>query len=318
MKSFLSRCGLSTLLIAMCVAVQAQDNAEKSRSAKNLQGKNRQAKNATPKELEADKIEIYKSIDGVDLKAYVFLPKDHQATDHRPAMVFFFGGGWTNGSPGQFVEQCKHLAARGMVAITADYRVASRHGVKAVSCVTDAKSAIRWTRKNAEKLGIDPERIAAGGGSAGGHIAACTGLLDEFDEPTEDLAISSKPNAMALFNPALVLAEIEGESDRDTKRLADLSARLGVEPKQLSPFHHVGPNQPPTIIFHGIADTTVPYQTAEKFTAAMKAEGNDCELVGYESQGHGFFNFGRGDGIGYTQTLAKLDQFLERIGYLAK
>ncbi len=311
MKSSLIRFVFPLLLLALSATAQSQDTAGKPRATKP-----KQAISTTGRELEADQIEVYKTIDGAELKAFIFLPEDHQATDHRAATVFFFGGGWTNGSPGQFVEHCKHLASRGMVAITADYRVASRQGVKAVSCVTDAKSAIRWTRQNAAKLGIDPNRIVAGGGSAGGHIAACTGVIDGFDEPGEDATISSKPNAMALFNPALVLAEIEGETESDAKRLADLAARMGIEPQRLSPIHHVGANEPPTIIFHGKADTTVPYVTAEKFAAAMQAEGNECELVGYEGQSHGFFNFGRGDGKGYKETIAKLDSFLEQLGYV--
>jgi len=295
-------------------AAESKMQASKSQALKSQALKSQKPKT---KEVAADKIEAYKSIDGVDLNAYIFLPEGHHASDKRPAIVFFFGGGWNSGSPNQFVEHCKHLASRGMVAITADYRVASRHGVKAISCVRDAKSAIRWTRQNAAKLGIDPDRIVAGGGSAGGHLAACTGVINGLDEPDEDAAISSQPNAMALFNPALVLAEIVSSSTRDTERIEDLPARLGVEPKELSPFHHVAANQPPTIIFHGVADSTVPYRTAEKFTAAMKAAGNDCELVGYKEQEHGFFNYGRGDGSSYGDTLKKLDRFLERLGYLS-
>jgi len=298
--------------------LHAQSNTVEESEAPKKRGVRVAKVKAKADESTADKIEVYKSVDGVDLKAYIFLPKDHQPTDQRPAVVFFFGGGWTNGSPGQFVEHCKHLAARGLVGITVDYRVASRHGVKAVSCVRDAKSAIRWTRQNSTKLGIDPNRIVAAGGSAGGHLAACTGVINGFDEPSEDNSISSRPNAIALFNPALVLAEIDGEARRDKERIAALPERFGVEPKELSPFHHVAASQPPTIIFHGIADTTVPYKTAEKFTVAMKAAGNDCELIGYPGQPHGFFNYGRGDGTSYEDTIDKLDRFLQRLGYLGK
>lgn len=314
MKSVIERAAILVLIIAAATnSATAQSNQTKKPKA----NKNREAQAASAKETTADKIEIYKSIDGVDLNAYIFLPAGHQPSDKRPGIIFFFGGGWNSGSPSQFVEHCKHLASRGMVAITADYRVASRHGVKAVSCVRDAKSAIRWTRQNAAKLGIDPDRIVAGGGSAGGHLAACTGVIDGLDEPNEDASISSRPNAMALFNPALVLAEMEGSPTPNKDRIETLPARLGVEPKELSPFHHVAANQPSTIIFHGMADSTVPYRTAGKFTAAMKAAGNDCELVGYEGQEHGFFNYGRGDGSGYADTVKKLDRFLERLGYLS-
>ena len=76
-------------------------------------------------------------------------PDAEQPTDKRPAIVFFLGGGWKSGTPAQFQEHAKHFAARGMVAISADYRVASRHDVKAAACVADAKSAIRWVRESA-------------------------------------------------------------------------------------------------------------------------------------------------------------------------
>ena len=261
------------------------------------------------------KAEVYKTVGDVKLNLYIFTPAGHKATVKRPAIVFFFGGGWTNGNPRQFEQQCKHLASRGMVAITADYRVASRHQVKAVSCVADAKSAIRYVRKEAARLGIDPDKIAAGGGSAGGHIAACTGTIPDFDEMGEDTSISSVPNAMFLFNPALVLAPVEG-LNLDQGRVASLSDRMGVDPQKLSPYHHIRKGAPPTLILHGKADSTVPYATAEAFAKAMTAAGNQCELIGYEGQPHGFFNYGRGDGSHYEKTLAAMDGFLEKLGFL--
>jgi acetyl esterase/lipase len=262
----------------------------------------------------------YKAVGDVKLNLYLYEPEGQEAEagDKRPAIVFFFGGGWTGGSPGQFEQHCKYLASRGMVAITADYRVASRHNVKAVSCVADAKSAIRYVRQNAAKLGIDPARIAAGGGSAGGHLAACTGVLSGFDEPAEDAKTSSVPNALALFNPAVVLAPAAGIRPLEESKITSLADRMGVEPQKLSPYHNVRKGAPPTIIFHGQADTTVPYATAELFAKAMTDAGNQCRLVGYEGQTHGFFNQGRSGGEYYEKTLAELDQFLVGLGYLKK
>jgi acetyl esterase len=270
---------------------------------------------AYPPSFPEAKPEVYKTVGDVKLNLYVFNPPDHKGGDKRPAIVFFFGGGWRSGNPRQFYEQCKHLASRGMVAITADYRVASRHDVKAVSCVADAKSAIRYVRQNAERLGIDPGKIVAAGGSAGGHIAACTGTIEGFDEAGEDKTVSSVPSAMVLFNPALVLAPVEG-LQLDQGRITALADRMGVEPKELSPIHHVKKGAPPTLILHGKADTTVPYVTAEAFATAMTAAGNQCELAGYEGQPHGFFNFGRGDGTHYTKTVQAMDAFLVKLGYL--
>ncbi|MEW6305937.1 MAG: alpha/beta hydrolase fold domain-containing protein [Verrucomicrobiota bacterium] len=269
-----------------------------------------------PPELPGAKVEVYKTVGDTKLNIYIYEPEGHKAGDQRPGIVFFFGGGWSGGSPKQFEQHCKYLASRGMVAMAADYRVATRHQVKAVSCVEDAKSAIRWVRQNAKRLGVDPKRLAAGGGSAGGHLAACTGVLREFDAAGEDKSLSSAPNAMVLFNPAVVLAPIEGQSAEDNERVARLEDRMGVEPKKLSPYHNVAKGAPPCIVFHGKADTTVPYSTAEAFAQAMTKAGSRCELEGAEGQAHGFFNYGRGDNKYFTETVKKMDAFLVSLGYL--
>jgi len=154
--------------------------------------------------------ETYKTIGDVKLDMTIQLPDGWKPEDKRPAIVFFFGGGWSSGSPTQFENQARYLASRGLVAMAADYRVKSRQGVKAVSCVADAKSAIRWVRANAVRLGIDPHRVAAGGGSAGGHLAAAVAVLPGLDDPADDKSVSCVPDVLVLFNPALVLAPIEG------------------------------------------------------------------------------------------------------------
>ena len=152
----------------------------------------------------------YKTVNGIKLNLWMFTPENHKLTDNSPAIIFFFGGGWREGTPAQFVKHCEYLSARGMVAIVADYRVKSRHGVPAKDCVSDAKSAIRWVRENASEFGIDSNRIAAGGGSAGGHLAAACATLPKFDDDNENESISSKPNALVLFNPVLIIGPIDG------------------------------------------------------------------------------------------------------------
>jgi acetyl esterase/lipase len=118
-----------------------------------------------------------------------------------------------------------------------------------------------------------------------------------------------------LFNPALVLAPMEGlPLEGFGTRVPE--ERLGTKPENLSPAHHVKKGTPPTIIFHGKADTTVPYATVEKFESVMKAAGNRCELVGFDGQTHGFFNYGRGDGSAYYDTLVATDKFLASLGWL--
>jgi len=251
---------------------------------------------------------VYKTIGEVKLYLHVFRPpnspKPPGKSERLPAIVFFFGGGWTNGTVNQFVKHSEYLASRGMVAVVADYRVKSRHGVTPVECVADAKSAIRWLRSHASELGIDVSRIVAAGGSAGGHLAAATALVQGLDEKGEDPKISSAPNALVLFNPAL---------DLSASRMIEVIGRQALE---ISPLQYVRAGAPPTIIFHGTADTTVPFKQAEDFCAAMKKHGNRCELVSYEGRAHGFFNFGRGDGQDFNTTLRATDEFLVSLGYL--
>jgi acetyl esterase len=263
------------------------------------------AQAAYPPEFKDARAAIYRTIDSSTLKLWIFGESDPGV--RKPAIVFFFGGGWTTGSPAQFEDQARHFAKRGMIAIVADYRVKSRHGVPVVECVKDAKAAIAWVRENAERLGIDPNKIAAAGGSAGGHLAACTGTVSGFGS-------DERPNAMILFNPACALAPIEGWQP-STGRARELrTERFGVASELISPAHHVGPHTPPTLILHGKADTTVPYASVVAFEGVMKKAGRPCKLVGYDGAGHGFFNKGEG----YSETLAEADAFLVDLGWITK
>lgn len=250
------------------------------------------------------RVETYRKVGSIELRLWIFGESDRKV--RKPAIVFFFGGGWSGGSPDQFENQARHFAKRGMIAITADYRVRSRHGVKPVECVKDAKAAIAWVRENAVRLGIDPGKIAASGGSAGGHLAAATGTLSGFGS-------DERPNAMILFNPACTLAPIEGW--KPTAGLRGLSPdRFGVEPQAISPAHHIGPHTPPTLILHGKSDTTVPYASVVAFESAMKKASRPCKLVGYAGASHGFFNRGED----YRKTLAEADAFLVDLGWINK
>lgn len=260
------------------------------------------AQDSYPPKLKDARVETYRKVDSTELKVWIFGDSDPKIP--KPAIVFFFGGGWNSGSPAQFEKQARHFAKRGMIAITADYRVKSRHGVQVVECVEDAKAAIAWVRDNAQRLGIDSEKIAASGGSAGGHLAACTGTLSGFGS-------DERPNAMILFNPACTLAPIdEWQPGRAAGGLS--VERLGVEAEVVSPAHHIGPQTPPTLILHGTKDTTVPYASVVAFERMMKKEGRQCKLVGYDGAGHGFFNRGEN----FAKTLEEADAFLVDLGWI--
>ena len=276
-----------------------------------------------PPEMPGASVEIYREVNGSKLNAYVFTPPQHQASDRRPAVLFFFGGGWKGGTPGQLLPQSLYLAQRGMVAIPCDYRVLSRHGVTPQDCLRDAKAAIRWARANAARLGIDPARIVAAGESAGGHLAAATALVPGYEEGAHP-ETSSMPNALVLFNPAVLLSPAEGHPGLlSDASLASISARTQGRPQEISPYHFIRAGLPPSILFHGTKDEAVPFPTVELFAKAMTAAGNRCELKAYEGQPHGFFNPGRGQGEPraeanrcFHRTIRELDAFFVSLGYL--
>lgn len=249
--------------------------------------------------------ETYKQFPNAELKLYIFNPKEHQLTDRRPAAVFFFGGSWNGGTPKQFEPHCRYLASRGMVAITADYRVANRHGTTPFDAVKDGKSAVRWIRSNATRLGIDSKRIAAGGGSAGGHVAAATGNIRGLENQNEHLAISSIPNALLLFNPVY-----------DNGPGGYGYERVKADYQQISPFHNIRAGAPPTVVFFGTQDDLVPVVTAVEYEKRMKAVNSRCETHLYEKQKHGFFNENRSDGKYFRKTVIEMDRFLNSLGWL--
>ncbi|MGZ0709664.1 alpha/beta hydrolase fold domain-containing protein [Coraliomargarita sp. W4R53] len=266
---------------------------------------------ALDKEPLPDAEHVYKTASGVKLKLYQFSPAGLTHTDKRPAIVFFFGGGWSGGTATQFYVQADYLAQRGMVAFTADYRVSSRNKTTPFESVEDAKSAVRWIRQHASELGIDPNRIVAAGGSAGGHIALCTAIIDGYNSDQEDLSISSVPNAVIGFNPVADTSEKTGFQAPLFKRDSATSA---------SPIHHVRPGLPPILIFHGTADRTVPFEQIERFTQLMQENGNSCQLIPFPGKTHGFFNssFFRSK---YTnddlyQTMHESVQFLTKLNLL--
>ncbi|MFO0949518.1 MAG: alpha/beta hydrolase, partial [Planctomycetota bacterium] len=222
--------------------------------------------------------------------------------DKRPAIVFFFGGGWATGSVRQFEEQAAHLARRGMVAARADYRVRMRHNVTPDRCVEDAKSAVRYLRQHAAVLGIDPNRIVAAGGSAGGHIAACTSLTDGLEAENENLKVSSKPNALVLFNPALSFV--------DSPRLMFLIANDAELGKTISPTEHLSKQTPPTLLLYGTGDPL--YAQGQDYLKRAEEAGCRCEMFTAEGKPHGFFNRQPWK----QTTLDRVDAFLVSLGYL--
>ena len=226
-------------------------------------------------EVEPSDLIEYANEQGIALRAHVFAAEVGEPP--HPAILFFFGGGWSSGTPRQFYPFAARLAKEGFVAISMEYRVRRRHGSSIPDSMADAFTAFRWAQDQADELGIDPARIVVSGGSAGGHLAAAIGTIAGHPR--------FGPSAMVLYNPVTDLQGFVG-----VPRLSYLIAGDAVA---VSPLAHVKAGAPRTIIFHGEDDTTVPIAQSEAFCAAMIAAGNDCELRRSAGKGHGFFNAGR-------------------------
>jgi acetyl esterase len=252
--------------------------------------------------LEAAETLVYKVVDNRELKLLVDKPEGWTAADRRPAMVFYFGGGWVGGTPEQFRRQSAYLATRGMVGVRVEYRVIPKgDSGPPVVCCADAKSAMRYVRSHAAELGIDPGRIAGAGGSAGGHLAAFTALVPGLDDPGDDLKVSCVPDALVLFNP--VFNNGPGEWG---------NARVGARYKEFSPAHNVKKGAPPAIVFLGDKDDLIPVKVLEDFRREMEQAGSRCETHVYPGMTHGFFNSNPSLGL----TMKETDRFLASLGWL--
>lgn len=232
---------------------------------------------------------------------HVFYPKGHEVGQKRTVVVHFFGGGWCTGNASQFYPQCRYLASKGYVAISADYRIKKIDGVTPFDCVDDARKAIRFIRMNYDKFGIDPEKLVASGGSAGGHVALSTAVFKRKSTET----VSAIPNALILYNPVL-----DTTKDGYGFNMFDGNELL------LSPNHNLCSGLPPTLIFHGMKDRTVPYNNALKFEALMNTFGNKCKLVSFENADHGFFNINKKNGdAAYKRCMEEVTLFMHEIGF---
>lgn len=237
-----------------------------------------------------------------DLTLHVFDPPA-SFTGPRPVVLFFFGGGWQRGTPLQFYQECAWFASRGFVAISADYRTAFTHRSSPFDAVADARSAVRWLRMHAAELRIDPSKIIAAGASAGGQLAAATGILKGLDDPADDTSVSPRPSAMLLWYPVL-------DNGPDGYGDAAVKARFA----EFSPFHQVRAGVPPALVFIGDKDPLVPVGTIRTFQSRMKEAGVRCEMEVFEGAGHPVYPYQKGDSPLRERALEHCERFLRSIG----
>jgi acetyl esterase/lipase len=218
-------------------------------------------------------------------------------------MVFFHGGAWERDNLQQFQAHAQYLAQRGIICFLAEYRVRNKHNTTPYEALKDAKSAIRFIRENAATFSVDPAKLIAAGGSAGGHLAAATALIPYYNDTTDDLNTSCIPDALVLFNPVID----NGPGGYGYDRIGDNYALF-------SPLHNIRKGAPPTLIHLGTNDRLIPVETVEYYQVIMDKVGSKCELRLYEGKGHGFFNYKHF--AAYEETLRETDLFLQSLGYL--
>ena len=236
----------------------------------------------------------YRTVGGRTLLLHV------SASDGSPAptAVFFHGGGWVKGDWTQFLPQADRLTAIGVRAVLVEYRTEGP-----VAATSDAVAAMNAVFERSQDIGCDPRRVVAIGGSAGGHLALATAVLD-LPETNPD----HRPAALALLNPV-------------TNTSGDFPAGFGRRhfdsddyALRYSPLHHVSARTPPTLIMHGTEDTAVHHENSVEFVEKVKRHGGQAEIVLYPGQRHGFFNPWAGDGSGtyFDRTTQEVTRFLRQ------
>jgi acetyl esterase/lipase len=250
---------------------------------------------------------VYRQVDDASLEMHVFRQPAVGVSDGpRPAVLFFHGGSWTRGGPQRFFPHAKELAARGMVALSASYRLRGTHGTGVPEAIEDAKVAYEWLQENANALGIDGERVVLAGGSAGGHLAAAIALMDPLP--------AIEPAALVLYNPALDTHPDDFSSFGRWLAEDTLEELFEGRYLELSPAQYVRPGTPPTAVFHGTGDDLVPIQHSRDFCDRLVAVGSACKLYEYPGAQHGSFNFGWGDH--YADALKRTTSFLSDVGLI--
>lgn len=258
-----------------------------------------------PKPVQSFNPEIirYKQASQDDLNLQIFKPKKLKKGEKRPAVIFFFGGGWALGTPLQFYRECAYYASKGMVAISAENRISYLHQTSAFESLEDARDAIYWLRKHATELNLDTARIAAAGASAGGHLAAATGGIIRRNETCSQ----ARPNLLVLYYPVIDI-ELEGYGSNELKNRYT----------EISPLHNVDKTSPPALFIFGTKDPLIPIKTAETFRERMNKNGVECVLHLIEGAGHPIFYYAKMLTPDFYAIRQLTDDFLIRHSYLEK
>lgn len=250
----------------------------------------------------APQIVKYKVLDKEGLTLHIFTPADLRKKGSRPAIVYFFGGGWQVGTPLQFYRECAYYASKGMVAVAVDYRISYLHHSTPFDSFDDAKDAMRWLRLHTLEYNIDPDKIVASGASAGGHLAAALGTIGKNSD-----SVDYRPNLLVLYYPVV-----------DNSPAGYGPSSMKKEYKKISPLHNITAKTPPTLFIIGTKDPLVPVETAREFEQRMKNKKVDCELHLFYGAGHPIFLYRKALTDDFYKIREITDNFLIKHGYLKK
>lgn len=222
---------------------------------------------------------------GEDLRMDLYRPEEPNGA----AVMFIHGGGWTSGSKngGSGSEMWPELLGRGYLVAAIDYRLAPEHQFPAQ--MEDVTCAVLYLKRNAAELGIDPERIGAYGGSAGGHLASLLGTTGGHGYEGAITSLDAEVAAVVdLFGPTDLTVEFDGASERIITTVFGATGRDSKVLAQASPVHNVTADDPPFLIIQGELDELVPIEQGEALYEALGAAGVEVEFVAVKNANHGF------------------------------
>ena len=236
----------------------------------------------------------YGNAGSVALKLDIYYPKS--ATEAVPAVVYVHGGAWIQGdkATGAGATEIPELVNRGFLVVSVNYRLAPQH--KWPAQIEDVKCAIRFLRAHAAEYGIDPQRIGAWGGSAGGHLVAMLGTTDasaELEGSSGYPEQSSRVQAVVdMFGPAdlsVLFRGNQGDLLEQVFGTADPNSQIA---RLASPVTYVSADDPPFLILQGDKDNVVPPEQSQIIYDRLLAEGVPARLVVVKNAGHGFIPLG--------------------------
>jgi acetyl esterase/lipase len=221
---------------------------------------------------------VYRELQPEPVRIHVFKPQDWKAGDRRPAVIWFFGGGWTTGTPANSIGWGKWAATCGWIGIAPDYRTNGRWGTTPLASVADGRAALRWVQDHAVALGVDPKLIVVGGNSAGSHVALWTAIMHSPPGSDAREAPTFKPAALLLTS---VISDT-------TKERGYTPRRFGENATALSPIDQLDATMPPMLVIHGEADALVPVRQSIALRDKLVATGNVIEFIAVPHGGHNF------------------------------